>query len=239
MEGMDFYKEFWQRSFDFKGVTSRRDYWMVVLTNFCIGFVMGVLSSVPGVIYIYFLFNVLLIVPYLSMMVRRLHDVGKSGWMILTGLIPLVGPVVLLVLSVLPSKEHDNPYRDQGGMGGMGNQYTSNAPVSFHGAGGNLPGQPQKAAAPMDPEVQGKMAQAHQLLTSGRYQESVQAYMQIAKSHPEQKAECATNIGSALYYAGDYENALKYYTVAKKYGADPQKMNYNIQEAKQALKMSA
>ena len=37
------------------------------------------------------------IVPSLAVAVRRLHYTGKSGWMLLIGLIPFVGPIILLV----------------------------------------------------------------------------------------------------------------------------------------------
>jgi len=42
--------------------------------------------------------------------VRRLHDVGKSGWMLLIGLIPLVGAIWLLVLMVTDSVPGENQY---------------------------------------------------------------------------------------------------------------------------------
>lgn len=43
------------------------------------------------------------LVPTLAVLVRRLHDVNFSGWFALIGLIPVVGAVILLVFTLLPS----------------------------------------------------------------------------------------------------------------------------------------
>jgi hypothetical protein len=44
------------------------------------------------------LYSLLIFIPALAVTVRRLHDVGKSGWMLLIIFIPLIGPIWLLVL---------------------------------------------------------------------------------------------------------------------------------------------
>ena len=49
-------------------------------------------------------------VPDICVMVRRLHDVGHSGFEIFFGLIPFVGAIYCLVLFLLPSEEGDNQY---------------------------------------------------------------------------------------------------------------------------------
>jgi uncharacterized membrane protein YhaH (DUF805 family) len=50
------------------------------------------------------------IVPNLAVSVRRLHDVGKSGWMLLIGLIPLIGWIYLIVQYVQPGNAGPNAY---------------------------------------------------------------------------------------------------------------------------------
>ena len=50
------------------------------------------------------------IVPYISVAVRRLHDIGKSGWWYWISLIPIVGAIWLIVLYCQPSQEGDNEY---------------------------------------------------------------------------------------------------------------------------------
>ena len=48
--------------------------------------------------------------PLLAVSVRRLHDLGKSGWMMLVMLIPFVGGILLLVWFVSDGQPHDNAY---------------------------------------------------------------------------------------------------------------------------------
>lgn len=54
--------------------------------------------------------SLLLILPNLAVAVRRLHDLNKSGWMILIGLIPIIGTLVLLYFYLQPGDEGDNDY---------------------------------------------------------------------------------------------------------------------------------
>ncbi len=49
-----------------------------------------------------------LLLPYLAVSVRRLHDVGLSGWLVLLELVPLLGSVALLILMALPTVEQTN-----------------------------------------------------------------------------------------------------------------------------------
>jgi uncharacterized membrane protein YhaH (DUF805 family) len=50
------------------------------------------------------------IVPALAVLVRRLHDTGKSGWWVLLGFVPLAGGIVLLVFTVQQSEAAENTY---------------------------------------------------------------------------------------------------------------------------------
>ena len=58
----------------------------------------------------YLLVYALHFLPALGAVVRRLHDVGKSGWMYLIILIPLIGIIWFLVLLVKDSQEGENKY---------------------------------------------------------------------------------------------------------------------------------
>jgi len=53
---------------------------------------------------------VVLILPYISVMVRRLHDTDRSGWWWWIQLIPCVGFIVLLVFVLLPGTRGDNRF---------------------------------------------------------------------------------------------------------------------------------
>ncbi|MBQ4818929.1 DUF805 domain-containing protein [Aquimarina sp. MMG016] len=105
---------------NFEGRARRKEYWMFTLFNVLI--ILGLyvlamvflfmeinaLASVFGILYVIYALGVL--VPGLAVAVRRLHDTGKSGWMILVGLIPLIGGIWLLVLYVTEGDKGDNEY---------------------------------------------------------------------------------------------------------------------------------
>lgn len=51
------------------------------------------------------------LIPLLSQQIRRLHDIGVSGWWVLIGLfVPYIGAFILLIMSLLPSQPHPNKY---------------------------------------------------------------------------------------------------------------------------------
>lgn len=83
---------FFKNYTNFDGRASRSEYWWIVLLNILVGAVVGAISpTLAG------LWGLVILIPSLALCVRRLHDVGKSGWFLLIGLIPLVGGIILLV----------------------------------------------------------------------------------------------------------------------------------------------
>mgnify|MGYP001380882246 CR=1 FL=1 len=56
------------------------------------------------------LYNLLILIPSLTVAVKRLHDVGKSGLMLLICLIPLVRAIWLLLLLLRDSEAGENKY---------------------------------------------------------------------------------------------------------------------------------
>lgn len=106
-----------QKYTKFDGRATRAEYWYFVLyfilISIGIGFVEGILglrssNGSSGILSILFTLGVL--VPYIAVGIRRMHDIGKSGWLLLLGLIPLVGGIVLLVFLVRKSDAGDNAY---------------------------------------------------------------------------------------------------------------------------------
>jgi len=104
---------------DFEGRASRSEYWYFALFNFVVfmgaGFLAGILGTISSrltmvVMGILSIFMIAIFIPGLSLAVRRLHDTGKSGWMLLLGVIPLVGPIILLVFYVTESTPGINEY---------------------------------------------------------------------------------------------------------------------------------
>ena len=72
--------------------------------------VLGIAMEGIGYGPLYGLYALAMLIPGLAVAVRRLHDVGKSGWMILIALIPLIGAIWLLVLMVTDSNAGENQY---------------------------------------------------------------------------------------------------------------------------------
>lgn len=103
----------------FTGRASRAEYWYfflavllvnVVLTLLAHLFSESVLGDLIEVLSSVFLLFVL--IPSISIGVRRLHDVSKSGWWYLLLLIPLIGPLVLLYWAIQPGDAHSNTHGD-------------------------------------------------------------------------------------------------------------------------------
>lgn len=114
---MEWYQLVWKKFAEFNGRARRKEYWMFTLFNILIFLVLEVLGIAlmkSGVGVIFFallgLYALAVIIPSLAVGVRRLHDTGKSGWFILLGLIPIVGPVILLVFMVMDSTPEPNEY---------------------------------------------------------------------------------------------------------------------------------
>ena len=102
---------------DFSGRARRMEYWMFVLFNMIFAFAAMVIdnilgTAVEGVGYgmVYALYLLAMFVPGLAVTVRRLHDVGKSGWMYLIIFIPMIGVIWLLVLLFTDSDSGTNEY---------------------------------------------------------------------------------------------------------------------------------
>lgn len=101
----------------FSGRSSRAEYWYFVLFNLIISFVLGFIDGaigtfdpVSGYGLISGLYMLVVLIPSIAVGIRRLHDIGKSGWMLLVGLIPIVGAIWLIVLFVKDSDPGKNEY---------------------------------------------------------------------------------------------------------------------------------
>ncbi|MBR31823.1 MAG: hypothetical protein CMN77_10940 [Spirochaetaceae bacterium] len=101
----------------FSGRARRREYWFFQLFyGVFLILVMAVDSVLSATVEgfpmmsILGAFLLLHFLPSLGVSVRRLHDVGRSGWMLLIGLVPVLGAVVLLVLTVGDSVPSSNQY---------------------------------------------------------------------------------------------------------------------------------
>ena len=90
-----------QHYFDFNGRARRKEYWMFTLVNIVISIALTVIFGMISakLLPLANLYSLAVLLPALGVTVRRLHDIGKSGWMILIGLIPLVGLYLIYLLA--------------------------------------------------------------------------------------------------------------------------------------------
>ncbi|MGB1988439.1 MAG: DUF805 domain-containing protein [Flavobacteriales bacterium] len=118
---MNWYLKVLNQYSDFNSRARRKEYWMFALVNFIIstlivvidnalGFSFNYTGNISGVGIFNLLYNLLILIPSLAVAVRRLHDIGKSGWMLLIGLIPLAGAIWLLILLLRDSEAGENKY---------------------------------------------------------------------------------------------------------------------------------
>ena len=91
----------------FQGLASRSEYWWWFLFEAVIYAASGVILASdpsPGLGALSGLIVLALILPSLAVSVRRLRDAGFSPWLILIGIIPYLGGLVLIILATRPSK---------------------------------------------------------------------------------------------------------------------------------------
>ena len=101
------------------GRASRSEYWWFVLFNLIVSIVTFVIDSTLGTMvtydmgYVGLIALLALLLPNVSVSVRRLHDIGKSGWWILLAIIPIVnfiGIFVFLVFTLMEGEKQPNQY---------------------------------------------------------------------------------------------------------------------------------
>jgi uncharacterized membrane protein YhaH (DUF805 family) len=102
---LDWYLAVLKKYADFSGRARRKEFWMFVLINFIIGLVLSFIND-----YLSSLYALAVLIPGLAVSVRRLHDIGKSGWWIFINLIPIIGWIWYILLAVTEGQSGDNQY---------------------------------------------------------------------------------------------------------------------------------
>lgn len=96
---------------DFSGRARRTEYWMFTLFYGLALLAALLFDSLLGTIALFYVIAIFgLFFPSLAVTVRRLHDVGKSGWFLLINLIPFVGAIWFLVLMCTDGNPTNNEY---------------------------------------------------------------------------------------------------------------------------------
>ena len=119
-----------QKSFDFKGRASRTEYWtfsvvlLLMILALCAlqSFVLSgasafmsqrsildlvsLMSNGASMALLFFL----VVLISIAISVRRLHDIGKSGYWLFLQLVPIVGQIIIFIWTLQPSKKESNKY---------------------------------------------------------------------------------------------------------------------------------
>lgn len=101
----------------FSGRARRKEYWMFTLFNIIISIALALVDDMMGLTIgggtsgiIGSLYSLAVLIPGIAVSVRRLHDLGKSGWMLLIAFIPLVGAIWLIILFATDGQPGGNEY---------------------------------------------------------------------------------------------------------------------------------
>lgn len=115
---MKWYLKVLRQYADFTGRARRTEYWMYLLFNMIFAIIATVLDNLLGLRFneqipygfIYLMYALATFIPGLAVMVRRLHDVDKSGWWFFISLIPIVGAIWLIVILATDGTSGSNEY---------------------------------------------------------------------------------------------------------------------------------
>jgi uncharacterized membrane protein YhaH (DUF805 family) len=110
------YLKVFKDSFKYTGRASRQEYWTFFFVNFVITlFLWGGIEFIDpqwifGLIALFFW--LITLPPSMSVAVRRLHDTGKTGWLLLLIFIPFIGQIILLIFLLPKGDVKENEYGD-------------------------------------------------------------------------------------------------------------------------------
>lgn len=120
---MDTYLDPWKKYATFTGRATRKEYWTFYLVNTAIfvllGFIHGndMMRLMGGGGFQFTIFSTALflffwavLIPTIAVVVRRLHDIGRSGWWWLISFIPFLGGLILVIMLLFDSQPGTNEY---------------------------------------------------------------------------------------------------------------------------------
>lgn len=121
---MNYYLQVLKKYATFEGRARRAEYWQFALIHGIISIVLNALTLAgEGFAVLFFVYAIGVLLPGLAVQVRRLHDVGKSGWFLLISLIPIVGAIWLLVLQCKDGDMGRNNYGENPKGGSYGSAH--------------------------------------------------------------------------------------------------------------------
>ncbi|OGR78340.1 MAG: hypothetical protein A2X32_02270 [Elusimicrobia bacterium GWC2_64_44] len=114
---MDWYLAALKKYAEFSGRARRKEYWLFFLFNLLavlglsfVDVVSGLYSKALGAGLFGGAYSLLVLLPSIAVSVRRLHDTGRSAWWLLLALVPMLGPLALIVIYCLDGTPGENKY---------------------------------------------------------------------------------------------------------------------------------
>ncbi|MDE6754970.1 MAG: DUF805 domain-containing protein [Muribaculaceae bacterium] len=107
-----------QRAFNnyccFTGRASRSEYWwfclFVGLVSWALSLLVGSIIGGTAAQVVTYLWSLAMFLPSLGLLIRRLHDTGRSGWNACWSFLPVIGTIILIVYCCQDSQMSDNQY---------------------------------------------------------------------------------------------------------------------------------
>lgn len=94
---MDSVRTCFSKYVTFSGRASRSEYWWFALFNFGVSVLLSALEGFRSDGFAADAYSLIILLPTLAVGARRLHDLGRSAWWLLIGLVPLIGWIVLII----------------------------------------------------------------------------------------------------------------------------------------------
>jgi uncharacterized membrane protein YhaH (DUF805 family) len=95
-----------RRFVDFSGRSRRSEYWYFYLFYVLVAVAVSIIDGIMGSEALGDLWSIAMLIPMLSAAIRRMHDIGKSGWFIL---IPIYNIILLATDTVQVPNQWGNP----------------------------------------------------------------------------------------------------------------------------------
>ncbi|TXD50709.1 DUF805 domain-containing protein [Polaribacter sp. IC063] len=116
---MNWYLKVLKQYLDFSGRARRKEYWFFILFHIIFYAVCITLDVMLGTAagegdneigFLSLIYFLLTAIPSFALSIRRIHDIGKSGWMVLVSIIPIAGSIWFLVLTCMDSEAKANKW---------------------------------------------------------------------------------------------------------------------------------
>lgn len=106
-------KDSFARYVDFKTRSTRSQYWWWTLWMILLGIgttMIDAMLLMGDIGPVNLLLTLATFLPSIAVSIRRLHDIGRSGWWLLLAFIPLIGWIVLIVFACTKTREEPNQW---------------------------------------------------------------------------------------------------------------------------------